>query len=180
MSSNGVVGVKRPFQNNGAGQRKRPMDADDDLIDEAFDMEPTQEDMDEPLEVLAEEDPALGEAGKNWQRPPPPAMDAASHRLVFQQIEVDYSSGPPNATYYQTDLKEVPIVRMYGVNELGKATCTTASPRRHTPSPVVSPPAPLLPWVLQATACAFLCMDLSRTSMWRPPTQTSAQTTACS
>lgn len=145
MASNRVVGVKRPFQNNGAAPRT---DADDDLIDEAFDMEPTQEDMDEPLEVVEGEDHALGEAGKNWQRPPPPALDPSSDRLVFQQIEVDYFSGPPNATYYQTDLKEVPIVRMYGVNELGTSSLAQGclAWHAHRIFTLLLTPAPLLTW----------------------------------
>jgi hypothetical protein len=38
---------------------------------------------------------------------------------VFQQLEVDYALGRPNARFYRTDLKVAPIVRLYGVTEKG-------------------------------------------------------------
>jgi hypothetical protein len=42
---------------------------------------------------------------------------------AFQQLDVDYFIGPPNQQLYRTDLSEVPILRMYGVTEQGKAFC---------------------------------------------------------
>ena len=39
---------------------------------------------------------------------------------VFQQMEVDYIIGHPNKDVHNTDLAEVPIIRMYGVTESGK------------------------------------------------------------
>ncbi len=38
---------------------------------------------------------------------------------VFQQLDLDYIVGEPNKQYYDTDLKDVPIIRIYGVNEHG-------------------------------------------------------------
>ena len=40
---------------------------------------------------------------------------------VFQQLEVDYALAAPHPTYYPTDLKEVPVLRMYGVTEAGNS-----------------------------------------------------------
>ena len=120
MASNGV-GSKRPLGQNGGGMpNKRFADELDDLIEEQFDLEPPEDDFEEPIATVEEVDDSLGEAGKNWQRPPPPQLDPTKDRLVFQQLEVDFSSGPANQQYYPSDLQEVPILRMFGVNELGK------------------------------------------------------------
>jgi DNA polymerase delta subunit 1 len=120
MASNAVTGAKRPLEANAPAARKRPAaDGDDDLIDEAFEMEPPDEDVDELGPEEEVEEGALGEAGKNWQRPPPPRLDPSKDSLLFQQLEVDFSSGPPNKAYYKTDLREAPVLRMYGVNKLG-------------------------------------------------------------
>ncbi len=103
--------------------RKRFADADDSLIDEQFDLEPPEDEFEETPATLEEVEDTLGEAGKNWERPPPPPLNSAADRLVFQQLEVDFTSGPPNTTYYPTDLAEVPVLRMFGVNELGNSVC---------------------------------------------------------
>ena len=42
---------------------------------------------------------------------------------MFQQLEVDYALGAPHATYYPTDLREVPVLRMFGVTERGNSVC---------------------------------------------------------
>ena len=121
MANNGSVGSKRPSAHPNANQpHKRRAEGDDDLIDEQFDMEPPDDDFDEPTASLEEVEDNLGEAGKNWQRPPPPQLDPATDRLVFQQLEVDFCSGAPNKQYYPSDLQEAPILRMFGVTELGK------------------------------------------------------------
>lgn len=39
---------------------------------------------------------------------------------VFQQLELDYVSGPPNKRFYNTTLKEVPIIRAFGVTDQGE------------------------------------------------------------
>lgn len=41
--------------------------------------------------------------------------------VVFQQLEVDYTIGPPN-TVARSSLELTPILRMFGVNETGKYT----------------------------------------------------------
>ena len=138
MASNGTVGVKRPYtQGNGAPPpRKRPAGDDDDLIEDAFGMDGVEDDVEEMLAQVEEvEEGALGEAGKNWQRPPPPPLNPATDTLLFQQLEVDYASGPPNKAYYKEDLQEAPVLRMYGVNEHGEWPG-----RSPCPAPAVAPP----------------------------------------
>ena len=46
---------------------------------------------------------------------------------AFQQLEVDYFLGPPDTRIAQTDLAEVPILRMYGVSEAGPPSAQAAS-----------------------------------------------------
>jgi DNA polymerase delta subunit 1 len=104
--------------------RKKPANANEDedsMIDDAFDMiGPPEDDLeDAPTDLLEVEEGVLGEAGKNWQRPAPPDLNPATDRLVFQQLEVDYNMGSPDPQFYPTDLKEVPVIRMFGVNEHG-------------------------------------------------------------
>lgn len=45
-----------------------------------------------------------------------PPLDA-----VFQQLEIDYTSAPSNRRFYGEQLKEAPILRMFGVTEHGNA-----------------------------------------------------------
>uniref|UniRef100_A0A1D1ZQR0 DNA polymerase n=1 Tax=Auxenochlorella protothecoides TaxID=3075 RepID=A0A1D1ZQR0_AUXPR len=79
---------------------------------------------DDGPEVVEEiEEGALGEAGRNWPRPPAAPLDASRDKLVFQQLELDYTSGPPNKRFYNAQLREVPIIRMFGVTELGNSVC---------------------------------------------------------
>ena len=123
MVENGGVGSKRPLGQNGSEfPRKRAVaDADEDLIEQQFDLEEENDD-EELIASFEEVEDTLGEAGKNWQRPAPPPIDPSKDRVVFQQLEVDYFSGAPNQKHYPSDLQEVPILRMFGVNELGKST----------------------------------------------------------
>lgn len=125
------IGSKRPnaFASEDAGPRKRPPgDIDDQLIDEAFEME-TQVEQEQEDVIMTEDDALevdegiLGEAGKNWMRPKPPQIDPSTETVLFQQFEVDYNTGAPNRAYYATDLYEVPIIRMFGVNEHGNSVC---------------------------------------------------------
>ena len=45
---------------------------------------------------------------------------------VFQQLEVDYYICDPRPGMDRNpDLKQVPVVRMYGVNDAGECTCVT-------------------------------------------------------
>nr|BAE48221.1 DNA polymerase delta subunit [Chlorella sorokiniana] len=118
---NPAAGSKRPA--SGEGQqvpRKRPAAEDDDMMEEDLDLEPPDDEFDEGPDIEVDEG-TLGEAGKNWPRPPPPQLNPASTSLVFQQLEVDYAMQGPHPVYHPTDLKEVPVVRMYGVTEGGSS-----------------------------------------------------------
>ena len=53
--------------------------------------------------------------------PPPPAALPACLPAVFQQLEVDYAMAKPHPVYYPTDLREVPVLRMFGVTEGGSS-----------------------------------------------------------
>jgi DNA polymerase delta subunit 1 len=120
--------AKRKFEGSNAPRPKRPVPADDEdaLIDEAFGLEPELDDdlIEEPDADMEVDEGELGEAGRNWSRPSPPPLDPASQSLIFQQLEVDYNVAQPNTAFYPTDLKEVPIIRMFGVTEQGCSVCT--------------------------------------------------------
>ena len=55
--------------------------------------------------------------------PPRPRPTLPAPAAVFQQLEVDYTFGKPHPVYYPSDLREVPIVRMFGVTEAGNSVC---------------------------------------------------------
>ena len=38
---------------------------------------------------------------------------------MFQQLEVDYTIGRPRQDVWPTHAQQVPVVRMYGVNDAG-------------------------------------------------------------
>ncbi|PRW18348.1 DNA polymerase delta catalytic subunit [Chlorella sorokiniana] len=119
---NSGAGVKRPAEGH-PGQyvpRKRPPGDDDDFVEEDFELEPPEEEEEFGPDMEVDEG-SLGEAGKNWPRPAAPELNPATDKLVFQQLEVDYTLAAPHATYYPTDLREVPVVRMYGVTEGGSS-----------------------------------------------------------
>ncbi|PSC71316.1 DNA polymerase delta catalytic subunit [Micractinium conductrix] len=121
---NSAAGAKRPAPESG-GQympRKRPAAEDDDIMEEDFELEPPEDEFEDGADIEVDEG-QLGEAGKNWPRPPAPALDPKKDSLVFQQLEVDYSFAPPSAQHYPAgrDLKEVPVLRMFGVTEGGSS-----------------------------------------------------------
>ena len=51
-----------------------------------------------------------------------------SLQAVFQQLEVDYAFSAPHPQYYPTDLKDVPVVRLFGVTERGNSVCARRLP----------------------------------------------------
>lgn len=55
------------------------------------------------------------------QRPPRAVRPAPCHPwpTVFQQLEVDYTVGRPRQDVWATQATQVPVVRMYGVNDAG-------------------------------------------------------------
>lgn len=55
--------------------------------------------------------------------PPPSSPCFRSPHAVFQQLEIDYTSAPSHRRFYGEQLKEAPILRMFGVTEHGNARC---------------------------------------------------------
>jgi DNA polymerase delta subunit 1 len=94
---------------------------EEDMIEEDMIMDDALDQQQEFVEDV------LGEAGRNWIRPPPKPIDPVADSIVFQQLELDYTSGAPSKGYYpageQQQLEEVPIVRMYGVTKEGNSVC---------------------------------------------------------
>lgn len=122
-TANSTAGSKRPNDAEEKAPRKKNQNGiDDDMIEEAFQMDEMEEMEDEQM-LLEVEEEELGEAGRNWMRPEPNAIDPKKDKLVFQQLELDYTSGPANAEFYadasKHGLQEVPVLRMFGVNEHG-------------------------------------------------------------
>eukprot|EP00882_Tetradesmus_deserticola_P012278 GHRQ01013012.1.p1 GENE.GHRQ01013012.1~~GHRQ01013012.1.p1 ORF type:complete len:524 (+),score=217.75 GHRQ01013012.1:79-1650(+) len=114
-------GKRSSSQQVGPLPKRGPISDFDDLIEEEL----AGDDAEAAFlpDDLDEEDPELGEAGRNWLRPPVPAMDAAKDSLVFQQLEVDYCLQRPRQDVWPTRAQQVPVVRMYGVNDAGNSVC---------------------------------------------------------
>ena len=49
-----------------------------------------------------------------------PPAHAPPSPAVFQQLEVDYTVGRPRRDVWPTQAQQVPVVRMYGVNDAGE------------------------------------------------------------
>ena len=45
---------------------------------------------------------------------------------VFQQLEVDYCITKPRKDVLHTDALQVPVVRLYGVNDAGESVLTSS------------------------------------------------------
>jgi DNA polymerase delta subunit 1 len=127
----GVGGAKRPADGPEPPARRRPPPGDDDLDlmdaeDFALELEPPEEE-ELPAGGAELEEGALGEAGKNWRRPPAAPLDAAAAPLVFQSLEVDAATDRPHAAYYPAGgaagLQEAPTLRMFGVTAAGCSVC---------------------------------------------------------
>ena len=197
---------KRTWQgggNTGSNKRHHPGADMDELIADAENADADVDGFGEDVDVRQEEEEDfeldLGEAGRNWERPPPPALrpsrdsigavatgaelldsfelatvtalplvavqqisprlwqaTGAHQRLqhlltcsavgarcsssqvrlyglllsvfsaVFQQLETDCLVSAPNKAVHQTDLHEVPVIRMFGVNEEGESALPAA------------------------------------------------------
>ncbi|KOX76910.1 DNA polymerase delta catalytic subunit [Melipona quadrifasciata] len=58
-----------------------------------------------------------------WTRPPPPLLNPQKDALIFQQIDIDHYSGAPLPGMPGSIIPPVPIMRMFGVTELGNSVC---------------------------------------------------------
>lgn len=90
------------------------IDEDDLIADEAAATLPDD---------LDEADPELGEAGRNWKRPAVAPLDPQKDSLVFQQLEVDYCLQRPRNDIWPSKAQQVPVVRLFGVNDAGNSVC---------------------------------------------------------
>lgn len=90
-----------------------------------------QDQMDAAFLEVPEDDatpaPAASDANSAaWTRRHAPALNSATDTLEFQQLEVDYCTGRPDASFAspsQRSLSQVPILRMYGVTGAGNSVC---------------------------------------------------------
>jgi len=67
--------------------------------------------------------PAQQMTKASWQRPPPPPLDQAKDRLVFQQVELDHYIGRHMPGMPGASDGPVPVVRMFGITNDGNSVC---------------------------------------------------------
>eukprot|EP00775_Hariotina_reticulata_P002392 gene2392-2696_t len=113
-------GKRVPSQQGGPAPKRGPSSEFDDLMEEDLAADDGPAYLPDDLDV---EDPELGEAGRNWTRPPVAPFNPEKDSLVFQQLEVDYCLQRPRRDIWPTPANQVPVVRMYGVNDAGNSVC---------------------------------------------------------
>ncbi|MEW5314891.1 MAG: hypothetical protein WDW38_006353 [Sanguina aurantia] len=116
-----MEGSKRPLSNQSdEGPPKRQNMNFNDFVEDM----PEEEEEDRVQPVLAE-DIQLGEAGRNWVRPPVGDFSPTKDSLVFQNLEVDHyiASSLVKGMDLNPKQKQVPIVRIFGVNAKGNSVC---------------------------------------------------------
>ncbi|KAG8332843.1 DNA polymerase delta catalytic subunit, variant 2 [Homalodisca vitripennis] len=67
--------------------------------------------------------PDTQQTSAKWSRPPPPHLNPASDKLIFQQIDIDHYTGTPLAGMPGSQVAPVPVMRMYGVTADGNSVC---------------------------------------------------------
>ncbi|KAJ9506485.1 hypothetical protein QJQ45_019412 [Haematococcus lacustris] len=102
----------------------RPSGPNDDEMDYIMEEQFGDEDMEGPSPCEAGWEVDLGEAGRNWVRPPVAEFNPAKSSIVFQQLEVDYYiAAATHGLDTNPQQKQVAIVRMFGVNDAGNSVC---------------------------------------------------------
>ncbi|KAL6749067.1 DNA polymerase delta subunit one [Haematococcus lacustris] len=102
----------------------RPSGPNDDEMDYIMEEQFGDEDMEGPSPCEAGGEVDLGEAGRNWVRPPVAEFNPAKSSIVFQQLEVDYYiAAATHGLDTNPQQKQVAIVRMFGVNDAGNSVC---------------------------------------------------------
>ncbi|XP_046672164.1 DNA polymerase delta catalytic subunit isoform X1 [Homalodisca vitripennis] len=71
----------------------------------------------------SEQGPDTQQTSAKWSRPPPPHLNPASDKLIFQQIDIDHYTGTPLAGMPGSQVAPVPVMRMYGVTADGNSVC---------------------------------------------------------
>ncbi|CAL7945239.1 unnamed protein product [Xylocopa violacea] len=83
--------------------------------------------VEEPTNVRLKQPSKPGPEQENvfakWSRPPPPQLNPQKDALIFQQIDIDHYTGAPLPGMPGSRTPPVPIMRMFGVTELGNSVC---------------------------------------------------------
>eukprot|EP00899_Mesostigma_viride_P005512 jgi/Mesvir1/14962/Mv14630-RA.2 len=113
--------AKRVFNEDGAPTENEMLE----MLYEEDEAGYMPEDIDE---VAAEEAVILeniAERGERWKRPDLPPFDPKEKDIVFQQLEIDYIIGKPDAEYLPSfpSRAQAPILRVFGVTEEGNSVC---------------------------------------------------------
>ncbi|XP_026684257.1 DNA polymerase delta catalytic subunit-like [Diaphorina citri] len=67
--------------------------------------------------------PECQQTSDKWSRAPPPELNPKEDKIVFQQISIEHYTGEPIPGMPGSQLKPVPIVRMFGVTMEGNSVC---------------------------------------------------------
>ncbi|EDW18790.1 DNA polymerase delta catalytic subunit isoform X2 [Drosophila mojavensis] len=120
--------AKRKFNGNGVanGHSKKPRTYDDDDdMGGGFESElaafEAMDDLDQTQ--LLGEGPENQQTSERWSRAPPPQLNPAEDRLIFQQLDVENYVGQPLPGMPGAQLGPVPVVRMFGVTMEGNSVC---------------------------------------------------------
>ncbi|XP_031365871.1 DNA polymerase delta catalytic subunit isoform X2 [Apis dorsata] len=121
---------KRQFSASSTAKKAkyRNRDEDDDDYPGSFEAElATMDEMEDEfgntMSQVIEEGPEQENTSSKWNRPPPPELNPQKDALIFQQIEIDHYSGIPLPGMPGSNMPPVPIMRMFGVTELGNSVC---------------------------------------------------------
>ncbi|XP_078043846.1 DNA polymerase delta 1, catalytic subunit isoform X1 [Augochlora pura] len=82
-----------------------------------------EESAEEQINIALKAGPEQENTSSKWIRPAPPPLNPHKDSLIFQQIEIDHYTGVPLAGMPGSKIGPVPIMRMYGVTELGNSVC---------------------------------------------------------
>ncbi|XP_011645822.1 DNA polymerase delta catalytic subunit isoform X2 [Pogonomyrmex barbatus] len=117
---------RKPFSTPSAAKKLKYRD-DDDEKPSSFEAELAVMDFaddDFPDEtLLIGEGPEQENTSAKWSRTPPPSLNPQIDTLTFQQIEIDHYIGRPLPGMPGSKIGPVPIMRMFGVTELGNSVC---------------------------------------------------------
>uniref|UniRef100_A0A8D8LS81 DNA polymerase delta catalytic subunit n=1 Tax=Cacopsylla melanoneura TaxID=428564 RepID=A0A8D8LS81_9HEMI len=122
---------KRPVSDSGGPSAPNPKksntEEDDDMgveldfEEELAMLEQMDTEMDTP-EFLGE-GPESQQTSIKWSRAPPPELNTKTDKIVFQQISIEHYSGEPIPGMPGSQIKPVPIIRMFGVTMEGNSVC---------------------------------------------------------
>ncbi|RXG74084.1 DNA polymerase delta catalytic subunit [Armadillidium vulgare] len=127
------MSTKQKMNAVGNPAKKQRVDDEEDFDDEDF-----PEDMEEDSPNFIDEDMLVDavpaeispdiqvdntQGSHLWSRPPVPSLNPENEALIFQQIEIDHYVGAANEKLTEVSGNRVPIMRMFGVTDLGNSVC---------------------------------------------------------